>query len=269
MVQTAHRPWPVPDRPWVLRQRWFNLLFAHWPARASDLQPLVPSQLRIQEFDGSAWVGIVPFVIEGLSLRGFPDLPNLSAFNELNVRLYVEAEGKPGVYFISLDAESISAVTGARLAFNLPYFHAQMSATTAAGAVRYQSIRKRDSSVRFEADYAPAGELFQSRPGSLEYFLTERYCLYARRRRGGVKRLEVHHGPWQLRRAQAQIIENTMASGQGVIMDGRARPLLHVAEPMDVLAWLPQQLATEQLNKKTTTDPDSSRIRDSISAPRT
>src|SRR5436190_9050810 len=119
----------MPDGPWILRQCWFDLMFAHWPAKTSYLQPLVPKPLLVQEHSGSSWVGIVPFRIEGLSPRGMPDLPNLSAFPELNVRLYVEAEGKPGVLFISLDAGSISAVIGARLTFNLPYFHARMAAT--------------------------------------------------------------------------------------------------------------------------------------------
>ena len=246
LAETRHRPWPIPEGPWILRQRWRDLLFAHWPAPADKLRPLVPSSLTIQEFNGSSWVGIVPFRIEGLSPRGVPDLPNLSAFPELNVRLYVEAEGKPGIFFISLDAASLSAVAGARAAFNLPYFHARMSATVAAGAVRYHSVRRRDPSVRFEADYAPVGDCFQAAPGTLEYFLTERYCLYARRRRGGVKRLEVHHPPWRLRVAEGQIIENAMASRQGVIMDERAKPLLHVAETMDVVAWNATKLTTNK-----------------------
>ena len=214
-------------------------MFAHWPASVDRLRPLVPAALTIQEFAGSSWVGIVPFRIEGLSPRGVPDLPGLAAFPELNLRLYVEAEGKPGIFFISLDAASAGAVAGARLAFNLPYFHARMSATMAAGAVRFQSVRRRDATIRFEADYAPVGDVFEPAVGSIEYFLTERYCLYARRRRGGVKRLEVQHSPWRLRFAEGQILDNTLASRQGVVMDERARPLLHVAEPQDVLAWLP------------------------------
>jgi uncharacterized protein len=242
MVRVDHRPWPIPQRPWALRQRWFDLMFAHWPASVDQLRPLVPASLTIQTFAGSAWVGIVPFRIEGLSPRGVPDLPNLAAFPELNLRLYVEAEGKPGVFFISLDAASASAVAGARLAFNLPYFHARMSATVAAGAVRFQSVRRRDAAIRFEADYAPTGETFEPAIGSLEYFLTERYCLYARRRRGGVKRMEVHHAPWRLRSARGQILLNTLASGQRVIMDERATPLLHCAEPQDVLCWMPRAL---------------------------
>jgi uncharacterized protein YqjF (DUF2071 family) len=244
LLRADHRPWPMPQSPWMLRQRWLDLLFAHWPARADDLQSLVPSSLKVQQFGGSAWVGIVAFRIEGLSPRGVPDVPGLAAFPELNLRLYVEADGKPGVFFISLDAASLAAVAGARIAFNLPYFHAEMSAVLAAGAVRYQSVRRRDRSIRFEADYAPTGSGFEPASGSLEHFLTERYCLYARRRRRGVNRLEIQHPPWQLRRAEGQILDNTLASRQGIVMDERATPLLHFAEPQDVIAWLPEQLTT-------------------------
>jgi uncharacterized protein YqjF (DUF2071 family) len=239
-----HRPWQTPERPWMLRQRWLDLLFAHWPARVDDLRPLVPPELKIQEFDGSSWVGLVAFRIEGLSPRGVPDLPGLAAFPELNLRLYVEADNKPGVFFISLDAASLSAVAGARVAFNLPYFHSDMSAELVAGAVRYHSVRRRDRSVRFEADYAPTGSSFEPKPGTVEHFLTERYCLYARRRRGGIKRLDIQHPPWRLSVAEAHIIENTIASRQGVVMDERSRPLLHFAEPQDVVCWLPTQLTT-------------------------
>ena len=243
-ARMEHRPWAAPTGPWILRQRWFDLMFAHWPARADQLQPLVPSGLKIQEFGGSSWVGIVPFRIEGLSPRLVPDLPGLARFPELNVRLYVEAEGKPGVYFISLDAGSLAAVVSARITFNLPYFHARMSSVVAAGAVRFVSVRRSNPAIRFEADYAPAGESFEPKPGSLEYFLTERYCLYARRRLGGVKRLEIHHRPWRLRPGDGQIIENTLASGQGVLMDERAKPLVHFAESQDVVAWAPEKLGT-------------------------
>jgi uncharacterized protein YqjF (DUF2071 family) len=244
MAQVDHRPWPLPAGPWILRQRWLDLMFAHWPARAADLQPLVPRPLVVQEHSGSSWVGIVSFQIVGLSPRGVPDLPLLSAFPELNVRLYVEAEGKPGILFISLDAASLPAVIGARAAFNLPYFHARMSSTVAAGAVRFQSVRRSNPAIRFEADYAPTGPPFNAVPGSLEYFLTERYCLYERRRRGGVKRLNIQHPPWRLRTAEGQIIENTTASGQNVIMDESATPLVHFADTQDVLAWTPEQLTT-------------------------
>src|SRR5688500_18120102 len=102
LTHVSHRPWPLPSAPWVLRQRWVNLLFAHWPIATSRIRHLVPPGLTVQEFDGTSWVGIVPFRIEGLTWRLLPSLPYFSSFPEINLRLYVEAGGKPGVWFISL-----------------------------------------------------------------------------------------------------------------------------------------------------------------------
>jgi len=121
-----HRPWPIPSHRWTWRQSWCDLLFAHWPIPAADLRPLVPAPLEVQEFDGTSWIGIVPFRMQGVMRRPWPDLPYFSAFPELNVRLYVEHEGRPGVWFLSLDATSALAVWAARRFFHLPYFHSKI-----------------------------------------------------------------------------------------------------------------------------------------------
>src|SRR4051794_15783952 len=117
----APRPWPVPAARWTWRQSWYDLLFAHWPVPAADLRRLVPDGLRVQEFDGTSWVGVVPFRMAGVMRRSLPDLPWVSAFPELNLRLYVERDGKPGVWFLSLDAANALAVWAARRLFHLPY----------------------------------------------------------------------------------------------------------------------------------------------------
>jgi uncharacterized protein YqjF (DUF2071 family) len=114
----GHRPWALPSSPWVWRQSWLDLLFAHWPMDAALLQRLVPAPLKVQEFDGTSWVGLVPFRMAGVMRRPLPDLPWISAFPELNVRLYVEHEGKPGIWFLSLDAANQLAVWAARRYFS-------------------------------------------------------------------------------------------------------------------------------------------------------
>src|SRR5688572_28968890 len=126
-LRLEHRPWGLPGGAWRWRQSWEDLLFAHWPVPAAVLRPLVPEELRIEEYDGTSWVGVVPFRMSGVMLRPLPDLPGISAFPELNVRLYVERDGKSGVWFLSLDAYNRLAVWGARRFFHLPYFHARMS----------------------------------------------------------------------------------------------------------------------------------------------
>ena len=106
LQHTKHRPWPLPAGEWTWRQRWCDLLFAHWPVPAADLRPLVPDGLEIEEHGGTSWVGVVPFRMEGVARRPLPDIPGLSSFPELNLRLYVTRDRRPGVWFLSLDATS-------------------------------------------------------------------------------------------------------------------------------------------------------------------
>jgi uncharacterized protein len=244
LAHVAHRPWPLPAGPWLMRQSWRDLLFAHWPVPAERLRALVPAPLAIQEHGGSSWVGIVPFRMAGVMVRPLPDVPGLSAFPELNLRLYVELDGKPGVWFVSLDAANGPAVWAARCFFNLPYFRADMECRPdgdGPGArVHYRSVRRGEGArVAFAGSYAPTSEVFASRAGSLEHFLTERYCLYARAADGQLLRAEVHHAPWPLQTATAELAENTIAAAQGIPLEGPP-PLLHFARRLDVVVWRPR-----------------------------
>lgn len=232
---TAHRPWPIPVSQWTWRQSWRDLLFAHWPVSEKAIRHLVPPELEIQSFDGTSWVGVVPFRMAGVMRRPLPDLPWISAFPELNVRLYVERDGRPGVWFLSLDATNPLAVRAARLFFHLPYFKARMSLTGDAD-IRYESERV-GGGPRFVATYGPASDVYSSEPGSLEHWLTERYCLYAMSPRGRLTRTEVHHAPWPLQQARADIVENTYTASHGLEVEGA--PLLHFARKIDVVVWNP------------------------------
>jgi uncharacterized protein len=233
----THRPWPLPPGRWAWRQGWRDLLFAHWPVPAGALRPLVPDALEIQARDGTSWVGIVPFRMEGVMRRPLPDLPWLSAFPELNLRLYVERDGKPGVWFVSLDAGNPLAVWAARRWFHLPYFHAAMRVETSGARVHYRSQRLASAArVGFRAVYWPTTAVAQAKAGTPEHFLTERYCLYAAAPDGRILRAEVHHPPWPLQRAAAEIEENTVGRGQGIALDGPPA-LLHFARTIDVVVW--------------------------------
>ena len=235
--RTDHRPWPLPASAWTWRQSWCDLLFAHWPVPASALRPLVPAELDVQEFDGTSWVGVVPFRMEGVMRRPLPDLPYFSAFPELNLRLYVEAEGKPGVWFLSLDAANWAAVIGARVLYNLPYHHARMSLTDDGREVAYHSVRTTGGGAQaFRATYRPTGPVYESRPGTLESWLTERYCLYARTRSGAIRRVDVHHVPWPLQAAEAEVERVTLAEPHGFSLDGEPA-LLHFSRRLDVAIW--------------------------------
>ena len=235
LSQVAHRPWPMPRRPWLMTQTWHDLLFAHWAVKEGDLRAHIPAEFELDTFGKFAWVGIVPFRMSNVVPRGVPVLPWLSSFPELNVRTYVRVRGEPGVYFFSLDAARGWAVVGGRM-LNLPYHLAAMSMRGDATNIGYDSQRRSDSSVRLRAHYGRIGAESPPAPGTLEYFLTERYCLYQLDRGGRPFRIDIHHPPWQLCEARATFEVNTMASAQGLAIPPQPA-LLHFAARQDVVVW--------------------------------
>lgn len=237
----THRPWPLPRLPWVLFQSWQRLLFAHWALPAERLRPLVPARLELESFDGYAWLGITPFMLAGFRPRILPAIPGVSDFPELNLRTYVRVGDRPGIHFFSLDAGSRAAVLGARTWFRLPYHHAAMRIEgDETDWIRFRS-RRDDGEAEFVARYRPAGAVSVPEPGTLEYFLTERYALYTVLRDGTVLRGDIHHRPWRLQPAEAEITRNELAAASGIALpDGP--PLLHFAARQDTLIWSPMKL---------------------------
>ena len=241
LAQTAHRPIPLPNREWIMVQRWHDLLFAHWEIPPGQLRPLVPAQLGLDLFQGKAYVAVAPFHMSGIRSRLLPPLPGLSRFPELNVRTYVTYGGIPGVYFFSLDAASLPAVWGARIGYGLPYFHAEMSVKSVGAKIEYSSRRLQPPQpAEFRGCYWPVSEPRQREKNSLEYFLTERYCLYAVRR-GKLLRAHIHHLPWPLQNADAEIEVHTMAEAAGIELPS-SKPLLHFSRFLEVLIWWPEQV---------------------------
>ena len=232
----------MPHAPWLMTQSWNDLLFAHWRVDVSQVRRAVPAAFDLDLFDGEAWLGVVPFYMTNVGLRRTPRLPWLSAFPELNVRTYVRVADRPGVYFFSLDAGSRLAVAAARALLNLPYYAAAMSVERRGDGLHYQSARRTRGPAEFRATYEPASAPFVASVGSIEYFLTERYCLYHRNRLGQPYRLEIHHRPWTLQIARAAITMNTMAAASRVTLNGPPA-LLHFARRQDVVAWAPTRLA--------------------------
>jgi uncharacterized protein YqjF (DUF2071 family) len=223
-----------------MEQTWNDLLFAHWPVPAEILRPLVPSALSLDAFAGQCWVAVAPFHMTGIRARGLPPIPGFASFPELNVRTYVTVGGKSGVYFFSLDAGSRAAVWAARAAYRLPYFHARMSVGHNDGWVTYSSCRNPDTT--FVAKYRPVGAVRLRKPGTLEHWLTERYCLYTTSG-DGLFRAEIDHAQWPLQDAEAEIMENTMAGAAGIKLP-ELSPLLHFARKLPVLIWPLQKITT-------------------------
>lgn len=237
LKQTRHRPWPLPPESWFQGQTWLNLLFAHWRVDESSLRRLVPPEFEVDVRDGSAWIGVTPFVLTGLRIRGMPPLPRLSTFPELNVRTYVTHEDKPGIFFFSLDAGSRVIVAAARRLYLLPYYFARMRVLHSGHRINYASKRQdsRGPDATFAASYEASGNARQAEPGSLIEFLVERYCLYTVDAEGKPLRGDIHHPPWRLRDGRAEIPDNTMLpTGLKLLSDG---PLLHLSDRQDVLVW--------------------------------
>jgi uncharacterized protein len=233
--QTAHRPWPVSDTAWVMGQTWDDLLFIHYRVDVEELRALVPEGVEVQTHSGSGWLGVTPFVVTGLRARGLPPLPFASSFRELNVRTYVTRDEKPGIWFFSLDASSQLAVEAARRLYRLPYFRADIAVRRRGAELSYDCSR--NAGKAFSATYGAEGDVFNAEPGSLEEFLTERYCLYAEHQ-GEIHRADIHHRPWPLQTATARIDLNTMPPLKVADDD----PVLHYSARQDVVIWPLEQL---------------------------
>jgi uncharacterized protein YqjF (DUF2071 family) len=221
-----------------MTQRWNDLLFAHWPVPASELTHLLPPNLSIDTFDGSAWVGIVPFWMDQVRLRGLPAIPGASRFPELNLRTYVRERHSnlAGIYFFSLDAANPIAVSVARTFFRLPYYWAKMHIDHCDNREFCYSSERRFTKqpVRFRATYRSLGK--PSTRTDIEHFLTERYALYASDKRGQIFKGNVHHLQWPLELAEAEFELNELPQAHGIRLPDTA-PLLHYSRELVVYVW--------------------------------
>lgn len=236
----------APTSPWAMRMTWHDLLFAHWPIPPEAIAPLLPAPLEPDTFDGTAWLGIVPFRMSSVRPRIVPTGP-LGAFPELNVRTYARVRGRPdlpaGVWFLSLDAASALAVAGARAAFGLPYFRARIATARRGDVVSYDARRTHRGAppAVLRATYGATGPAERATPGSLEAFLVERYRLFVPRGPGGLARLEIDHEPWDLRPAELDLEAETYAAAHGITLPATP-PHLLFADRRDVVGWLPAPL---------------------------
>ncbi len=209
----------------------------HWTIPVEALRPLIPPRLEIDTFEGEAWIGVVPFTMWGVRPTFTPPAPFVSALHELNVRTYVRLEGVLGVWFLSLDANSRVAVWAARKFFHLPYFNARMTLEQRGSKIIYASHRTHGGApdADFNAAWAFGDLLTPSEPGSLAFFLTERYCLYAAQ---GDKlyRCRVFHRPWPLRAAELLSYGSSMIESHG-LPTPRGEPLVHYADALETNIW--------------------------------
>jgi len=223
-----------------LRMTWTNLAFLHWQVPVEEVRARVPKELELDLFDGAAWIGVVPFEMRNVSVEGLPPVPGARDFPELNVRTCVRHGDRGGIYFFSLDAASLLAVIGARVATGLPYFHAGMSSRDVKGDVVYSCDRaeERVTPARFRGRYRPTGEVFTAKAGTLEHFLVERYAAFVKSA-GVLRRIDVEHAPWPLQPASADVDVNTMAQAAGFKLPADA-PHVLFSRQLDVVAHRPR-----------------------------
>jgi uncharacterized protein YqjF (DUF2071 family) len=230
--QLIERQQPRAQSP-VMFQRWLHLLFLHWPISSEIIQMTLPKGLQVDSFEGNAWVGIVPFFMRGVRPAGFISFPGISNFLELNLRTYVrDANGRPGIWFYSLDANQPLAVCLARGAFALPYEFAGMKATVADGEIDYRSHRcGHKTSLHYR--YRPSDKLGEAKFGTLEFFLIERYRLFACRG-NQLFTGRVHHSPYQLQKVTVAEADSELFAMDG--FEAPTGPAVHAvySERLDV-----------------------------------
>jgi uncharacterized protein YqjF (DUF2071 family) len=229
------------ERP-ILREVWRHLGFLHWPLPPEAIARRLPPGLDVDTFGGVAYLGIVPFTIPLTHAAFVAGLPLAPAFHEINLRTYVHRAGRdPGVWFFSLDAASLLAVAGARVAYRLPYFRAWIGMAERRGEITYDA-RRRSSAVdaRFRCRYRPTGPAAPATPGTLEFFLAERYLLYAATARG-LRTARVFHRPYLLQTAEVADLDQTLTSAAGLSIDPHAPPLAHYAREVDVAIFRPHE----------------------------
>ena len=219
---------------------------------------LLPEWLEVDTFQGSAWLGVVPFWLDRIKIRGVPPIPGARSFPDLNLRTYVRDQftGTPGVYCFSLDASNLLAVVAARTYYHLPYYWAEMRLEQRSEREFSFYSRRRFSAqkVMFKARYrglGPSSRLAEHRGGTLEYFLTERNCLFSANRAGQPIRANLHYVPWPLEEAEAEIEQNDLAASIGLTLP-KIDPILHYSRRLAVYVW-PRELVRPSLTTRPVT----------------
>lgn len=234
---TTHRPFPLPRGNWIMKQAWRDLLFIHWPISPDQLKKHIPPSLQIDTFNRTAWVGIVAFVMAGIYPRGLSSLSILPAFPEINVRTYVQYEGKPGVYFMSLDVDDWASLTIAKRWLHLPYQPAKICIHKKENAFHCSSTRQKSNHpIIYEGMHTPNSEIFFPIEGTLDHWLTERYCFFSSNKRENLFCCEIHHSPWPLQHAKTVVKKNTLFSPFHIDVNG-IQPIAHFSKGVDSLIW--------------------------------
>ena len=236
-MKIGHLPFPMPERKYSLKQNWANLTFMHWEVEPDILKQHLPEDLEVDLFDGKAYVGTIPFNMEKVRPRNMPSISFISNFPEFNIRTYVTKNGKSGVFFLTLDAQSHITCIYAPFAYGLPYNYAKCSLEiNDKGGSVWESKRMKDG-IGLKGESIANGPILKAKKGSLEEFLFERYCLYVSHK-GKTCRAYTFHEPWEYREAEVIIEENSLTEFYELGITNVLEPeLVHVSKGVKVLTW--------------------------------
>ena len=224
-----------------MEQVWEDMLFLHWPIEEALIRPLIPHALQIDTFEEKAWIGITPFRLTGLRLMSLPPIPGFSEFNEINVRTYVLHNGKPGIWFFSLDASKVIPAIGARVFFGLPYYSAEIKLLKAEREFRVEMRRNLASEAHFRAQWTQGVRLRAPDTDSLGFFLVERYALFTSAV-GSLNMTRVYHHPWILDEVTKVSYESRLITALG-LPEPKSEPLAHFSSsPLTVQVWAPERI---------------------------
>lgn len=227
LSSTQHREYDYPKKSWVYYQEWNRVLFFHWEVPIEILDKLVPKELKIDTFNGKAYISIVPFTMENIRPKYLPAIGFISNFHEINVRTYVENNGKKGVYFLNIEAEKFLSAFVSKQLSGLPYEKATIKRT----ANSYQSNNP-SKGFHLSVDFTIDQPIHNK--SNLDKWLTERYCLYLKECEH-VYRYDIHHKEWELN--QIKIDRFDLAYQLGNLKIINENYFAHYSKGIEVVAW--------------------------------
>ncbi len=242
-LRTSQRPRPLPTGRWAMTQRWNDLLFAHWRVPAAAIAPFLLDGLQPDTFQGSAWIGILPLWVDRFNFRGVPSIPGAGSFPELHLRTYVHDQrtNSPGIFHLTVDIGNLMAAAATRLVGGVPCNWAEMrlNQRTEREFSFYSRRRFVSQPVVFNTRYrglGPTRRLAEIRSGTLEYFFTERYCIFTRNHAGQAMRASIHTVASPLEDAEAEIERNDLPGALGLQVSD-PEPVLHYSRRLAVYIW--------------------------------
>ncbi|MBT5392334.1 MAG: DUF2071 domain-containing protein [Euryarchaeota archaeon] len=236
-LDCKHIPFPMPHRKCTLYQNWKHLTFMHWKVDIEQLKTYIPEGLEIDLYNGDAYVGVIPFIMEKVRPRGLPWLPFISTFGEFNIRTYVKKDDVPGVLFLTLDAQSMVTCFHAPRSYGLPYRYAKAKVKIGKDGKYTWFSRRKKGGESLIGTTNSSGQLEQARDGSIEYFLFERYSLYTWHE-GSLHRAYTHHEPWKYCVAEVQVETNTLLESYNLGISSPLKPeYIHMSTGVQVQTW--------------------------------